>query len=89
MAVHRHASVAAINISSRQIERVDVGHAPGAIDHAIGLGRLFGALIGEDHPQPVIRRLDPFHADGCLDTNADAFALGLDLRDGIGVHGGQ
>src|SRR5713101_4817452 len=88
MEVHRHAAVAAINISSHQIERVDVGHAPGAIDDAIGLGRMLGAFMCEDHPQPVIRRLDPFHADARLDPNDDAFALGLDARDGIDVHGG-
>ncbi len=80
MAVHRHAAVAAINISSRQIERVNVGHAPGAIDDAIGLGRMLGAFMGKDHPQPIIRRLDPFHADARLDPNADALALGPDAR---------
>jgi len=50
---------------------------------------MFGAFMGEDHPQPVIRRLDPFHAYPGLDANSDTLALRLDPRDGIGVHGGQ
>ena len=89
MTIHRHTAIAVLDSSSRQIQGIDVGDAPGAIDDAIGLGGMFGALTGEDHPQPVIRGLDPFHADARLDPNADAFALGLDAGDGIDVHGRQ
>jgi hypothetical protein len=45
--------------------------------------------MGEDDPQPIVRRLDPLHAHAGLDTNADTLALGLEARDGVGVHGGQ
>jgi len=47
-----------IDVSCREIERIDIGHAPGAVDNAIGHGGMFDALMGEDHPQPVICRLD-------------------------------
>ena len=89
MAVHRDAAIGVIDISCDQIQRINVGHAPRAVDDAIGFGRMFGAVVGEDHPQPAIRGLNPFHAYIGHDANSDTFALGLDARDGICVHGGQ
>ncbi len=89
MTVHRHAAVGVLDISCRQIQRVDIGHPSGAVDDAIGFGGVFGAIVGEDHAQPVMRRFDPLDADAGLDADADAFALGLDVGDGIGIHGRQ
>ncbi len=89
MTVHRHAAVGVVDISRRQIQHIDIGHASGAIDDAIGLGGMFGAFMREDHAQAIVRGLDPFHADAGLDTNSDALALGLDTCDGVGIHRGQ
>ena len=82
----RDAAIGVFDIAGGQIQRVDIGDAAGAVDDAIGLGRLFGAVMGEDHPQPAVGRLDPLDADPGLDANADAFALGLDTRDRVGIH---
>ena len=30
-----------LDISRRQIQRIDIGHAPGAVDDAVGLGGVF------------------------------------------------
>ena len=46
MAIHRHAAVAVFDIARCQIERVDVGDAPGAVDDAIGLGAHVRCLHG-------------------------------------------
>ena len=58
MAIQRDAAVGVLDITRGQIERIDIGDAPGAVDDAIGFGRVFGAVMGEDHPQPAVRRLD-------------------------------
>ena len=56
MTVDRHAAVGVLDISRSQIQRIDIGDAPGAVDDAVGLGGMFVAFVGEDHPQPIVRR---------------------------------
>ena len=48
MAVDRDAAVGVLDLAGGEIERIDIGDAARAVDDAIGLGRVFGALVGED-----------------------------------------
>ena len=89
MAVDRDAAIGVLDLARREIQRIDIGDAARAVDDAVGLGRVFGALVGEDHAQAAVCLLDSLDADGGPDPDADALALGLQARDGVGVHGRQ
>ena len=86
MAVDRHAAVGVNDLARGEIERIDIGDAAGAVDDAVGFGRVFDAVVNEHDAQPAVRPLDPLDADGGLDADSDAFALGLKPRDGVGIH---
>ena len=89
MAVHRDAAVGVLDLACGEIQRIDIGDAARAVDDTIGLGRMFGALMGEDHAQAAVCLLNSLDADGGPDPDPDPFALGLQMRDGVGVHGRQ
>lgn len=72
-----------------EIERVDVGDPAGAIDDAIGLCRMLGAVMCKDHAQSSVCRLDPLDVHSRPDANADALAFGLKPRYCVRVHRGQ
>ena len=76
MAVHRDAAVGVFDISGGKIERIDIGDTARAVDDAIGLERLLGAVMAEDDAQAAVCALDPLDADTGLDADADALALG-------------
>ena len=46
MTVHCDAAVGVLDIAGRQIQRIDIGDAPGAVDDAIGFGDVFDAFVG-------------------------------------------
>ena len=48
MAIDRDAAIGVLDLARGEIERIDIGDAPGAVDDAVGLGRVLGALVGED-----------------------------------------
>lgn len=83
MAIYLHPAVAVNNVSSRQIQGVDIGDASRPIDDTVGFGDVFDAIMGEYHPQTMICGFDPLHADAGPDPDADAFALCLDVRNGV------
>jgi hypothetical protein len=47
---------------------------------------MFGAVLGESHPQPPIRRLDPLDVDTGAHADPDTLALGVKARHCVGVH---
>ena len=89
MAVDRDAAIGVLDLARGEIQRIDIGDAPRAVDDTFGLGRVLGALVGEDDAQAAVRLLNSLDADGGPDPDADALALGLQARDRVGVHGRQ
>ncbi len=89
IAVDADPAVGMFNISSRQIQRVDICDTARAIDDAAGFQRMLGTFMHEDHAQPPVGGLDALDGDGGFDPNADPFALGRKMRDRISVHRGQ
>ena len=75
-----------LDLAGGEIEPVDIGDAAGAVDDAIGLRGVLGAVMGEDHAQLAAGRLDALDAHAGLDADADALAFGLQMRHRIGVH---
>ena len=57
MAVDRNAAMAVLDLASSEIERIDIGNASRAIDHAVGFGRVLGAALlsalGKTAERPV------------------------------------
>ena len=45
--------------------------------------------MNEGDAQPAVGWLDFLYAHTGLDVDADPLALGLELRDSVGIHGGQ
>src|SRR5258708_15709011 len=85
MAVDADAAIGMIDISGRQIQRVDIGDTAGAVDDAIGFRRMLGTPMHEDHTQPSIGGPDALYADPGLVPNARPFALGRQLPPRLGV----
>ena len=48
MAIQRDAAIGMLDVAGGKIERIDIGDAAGAVDDAVGLGRVFGTVMGED-----------------------------------------
>ena len=69
-----------------EIERVDIGDAPGAVDNTIGLERVLGAIVLEGHAQAAIERFDALDRHAGLHLEADPLAFGANLCDRIGIH---
>ena len=47
MTVDRDAAIGVLDMACREIQRIDIGDAAGAVDDTFGLGRMLGALMGE------------------------------------------
>ena len=89
VAIHYDAAVGVFDIACGKIQRIDIGNAACAIDDPIGLGCVLGAVMAEDDAQAAVGGLDPFDADAGPDADANAFALGLEAGDRVGVQGRQ
>ena len=77
------------DLACSEVERVDIGHPAGAVHDAIGLGNLFEAVAGKEHPQLSICALDPLHGNASPKADPDALAFGPQALNGIDVHGRQ
>src|SRR5437016_10991774 len=47
------------DIAGIQVEAVDIGHPPGAVDDTLGLDRVLGPTLLIDDAKPLSRSLDP------------------------------
>ena len=74
------------DVTGVEIQRVDVGDASRTVDDAVGIERMFEAVLDHDHPEAPVARLDPQDGDRRPHLDSDAFGLGPELRDGVGIH---
>ena len=86
MAIDRDTAVGVLDVASGEIERIDIGDAARAVDDPVDFGRVFGTPVSKDHAQAAVRRLDALDADTGLDADTNAFALGLEAGDRVGIH---
>src|ERR1700732_2697326 len=66
-----------------EIERIDIGNSPGAVDDAVGLDKALRAAALIDDTQAVADRLDALRLDTGVQRDADALAFADELADRI------
>ncbi len=69
-----------------EVQTIDIGDAPRAVDHARGLNGLRCAVMFEPDLKPAASPFDGIDLDAGLDGDAQPFGLGRQHRHGIGIH---
>src|ERR1700730_1372699 len=62
------------DLTGVEIERIDIGDSPGAVDDAVGPDKALRAAALIDDTQAVADRLDALHLDTGVQRDADALA---------------
>jgi hypothetical protein len=89
MAIDRDVAIGVLDLARGEIKRIDIGDASRAVNNAVGLGRVLGALVGEDDAQPAVRLFNSLDADGCPEPDSNPLALGVQVRDRIASMAGN